>query len=68
MGSRYFSRRIFHKKHKPRYGRDRLKRPKTFKTNEAAKKWADANKIKKYKLVDLKEGKSDCKFKVVAER
>ncbi|MDP6647859.1 MAG: hypothetical protein QGH34_00500 [Candidatus Woesearchaeota archaeon] len=34
-------------------GRNRKKRPKTFKSEEAAKKYAEAKSIKNYKLVDL---------------
>lgn len=67
MGSTFFNKRIFAVRHKPKYGRDRAKRPKTFKSEEAAKKWAEENKIAKYKLVDLKEEKNDCKIRVVAE-
>ncbi|RME54468.1 hypothetical protein D6777_03690 [Candidatus Woesearchaeota archaeon] len=36
--------------------RNRAKRPKTFKSEEAAKAWAEKNNIKKYELVDLKHG------------
>ena len=35
-------------------GRARAKRPRTFTSEEAAKKYADANKIKDYKLVNLR--------------
>lgn len=35
-------------------GRERIKRPKTFKTEEAAKKYAEAKGIKNYQLVNLK--------------
>ncbi len=34
-------------------GRNRKARPKTFKTEEAAKKYAEAKGLKNYKLVDL---------------
>ena len=37
-----------------RGGRKRAPRPKTFKTEEAAKKYAEANKIANYLLVNLK--------------
>lgn len=67
MGSTFYKKRIFAVKHKPKYGRDRNKRPKTFKTEEAAKKWAEENKISKYTLVDLKEGKEENKIRVVPE-
>ena len=36
-------------------GRNRVAKPKTFKTEEAAKKYAEAKGIKNYKLVDLQE-------------
>jgi hypothetical protein len=36
-------------------GRNRTKRPKTFKSEEAAKKYAEAKGIKNYKLIDLQE-------------
>ncbi len=65
MGSTYYIKRIFMRKRKPHYGRDRAVRPKTFKTEEGARKWAEANKIKSYDLVDLKEGKKERKIKVV---
>ena len=67
MGSTYFVKRLFATKRKPKYGRDRAVRLKTFKTEENARKWAEANKIAKYKLVDLKEGKKERKIRVVAE-
>lgn len=47
-------------------GRNRKPRPKTFKSAEAAKKWAEANKISKYDIVQLKVGLSK-KFKIVAK-
>ena len=43
-------------------GIPRKKGPKTFKTEEAAKKYADDNKIKKY---ELKKVKKDKKFQIV---
>ena len=65
MGSTYFVKRVFKTKRKPRYGRPRAKRLKTFSTEAAAKKYAEANKIAKYELVDLKEGKKEKKIKIV---
>ncbi len=47
-------------------GRDRTKRPKTFKSAEAAKKWAETQKISKYGVVQMRSGLSK-KFKVVSE-
>jgi hypothetical protein len=65
MGSRLYSKRLMHRRNKPKYGRDRLKRQKTFKTEAGAKKWAEENKIKEYKLVNLKEEKKENKIRVV---
>ena len=48
---------------KPRY---RKSRPKTFKSEEAAKAWAEKQKIKNYDLVNLKlESSSQKKIRVV---
>jgi hypothetical protein len=68
MGSTYFTKRLFKTKRKPKYGRDRAARPKTFSSEAAAKKWAEANKIKDYNLVDLKEGKKEKKIRVVVKQ
>lgn len=43
-------------------GIPRKKGPKTFKTEEAAKKYAEENKIKKYELKKVKKNK---KFQIV---
>jgi hypothetical protein len=43
-------------------GIPRKKGPKTFKTEESAKKYAEENKIKKY---ELKKVKKDKKFQIV---
>ena len=49
-------------------GRSRKPRPKTFKTEEAAKKYAEEKGIKKYKLVDLgADIPSRTKIKVIVE-
>lgn len=43
-------------------------RPKTFKTEEAAKKWAESKGIKDYDLVNVRTlGATDKKLKVVAK-
>ncbi|MFC1754012.1 hypothetical protein ACFL96_11590 [Thermoproteota archaeon] len=59
----------YHTKKKPillKRGRNRKRRPKTFKTSEAAKKWAEENKIKSYVIVNTKSTDSKMsKFKVV---
>lgn len=49
-----------------RGGRNRAVRPKSFKTEELAKKWASANKIEKYKIVTVRHGLSK-KLRLVAE-
>lgn len=46
--------------------RIRAKRPRTFKSEEAAKAWAEKNKIKKFELVNIRgEHREDKKIKVV---
>ena len=53
---------ISHKKDRLKHrGRDRKARPKTFKSEEAAKKYAEANNIKDYKLVNIKSTASKTK-------
>ncbi|MFC1728538.1 hypothetical protein ACFLZ7_03680 [Nanoarchaeota archaeon] len=47
-------------------GRNRSVRPKSFKTEESAKKWAESQKISKYTVKQLKSGLSK-KFNVVSE-
>lgn len=42
-------------------GRKRKPRPRTFASVEAAKKYAEANKLKDYKLVNMKSGDSNTK-------
>lgn len=68
MGSTYFKKRLFATKRKPKYGRGRKIRPKTFSTEAAAKKWAEENNVKDYELVDLKEGMQKNKIRVVAKK
>jgi hypothetical protein len=49
-------------------GRSRKTRPKTFKTEDAAKKYAESKGIKDYKLVNLKSSSSKRKkIKVVSK-
>jgi len=63
MGSTFFSKREKYRKTRTRRPR---KRPKTFKTEEAAKKWAEKKGIKDYKLVNLKSPEAETKkIKVV---
>ena len=48
--------------------KNRKKRPKTFKSEEAAKKYAEAKGLKNYKLVDILElNPNKCKIKIVVE-
>jgi hypothetical protein len=62
MGSTYFSKRI-PQRTAVRRQRDRVK---TFKTEEAAKAWAEKQGIKGYKLVNIKSPESKTKkIKVV---
>lgn len=46
--------------------RPKVKRPKTFKSEESAKAYAEKNKIKDYKLINLRSSDSkDKKLKIV---
>jgi|TARA_B100001964_G_scaffold242946_1_gene319351 hypothetical protein len=47
-------------------GRHRKTRPKTFKTEESAKKYAETKGIKNYKFVDLAISPNKNKIKVVS--
>ena len=59
---------LYKERYLQRLGRDRKKRPKTFKSAELAKAWAEANGIKSYDLVDLRPaGSKDHKIRVVAK-
>jgi hypothetical protein len=62
MGSTLYSKRFVWTE-----GRNRKKRPKTFKTEQAAKKWAEANKISSYELVNLHSSSKDQKIRVIAK-
>ncbi|MBW3010931.1 hypothetical protein KY335_03155 [Candidatus Woesearchaeota archaeon] len=56
-----------HEPHKPR-GRGRKARPKTFKTEAAAKAYAEAQGLKSYKIVNLKsELSKQKKLQVISE-
>ena len=49
-------------------GRNRKNRPKTFKSEESAKKWAESHGIKKYRLEDLKpNSEQNSKIRVIVE-
>ena len=50
-------------------GRHRKARPKTFKTEAAARKWAEANGIKNYTLRDTKAAKKhEHKFRIIESK
>lgn len=57
MSSRLYSNRLMRRKHKPRYGRWRAKRPKTFKTEEKAKEHAKKLGLKKFEIQKLSKEK-----------
>ena len=55
---------ISHRRDQVRYrGRERSRRAKTFKSEAAAKKWAEAKKLAKYKIVKMNLGLSK-KYKI----
>lgn len=47
--------------------RNRTKRPKTFISEEAAKKYAEAKNLKNYKLVNISPFQNKLKIKIVPE-
>ena len=57
MGSTFYSKRIFKSKHKPKYGRGRAVRPKTFSTMEKAKEHAAKLGIKDFEITQLSKEK-----------
>jgi len=59
MGSRFYSNRIKVKKKKPRNSK-----PKAFKSEESANKWARENNIKNYTLRNLREEGKKKKIKI----
>ena len=65
MSSRFYSKRL--RVIEERKGGQRKKRPKSFKTEDAAKKWADAKKISKYSLKNLKSHASRKKKIVIVK-
>ncbi|MFH1641655.1 MAG: hypothetical protein ABIC04_02030 [Nanoarchaeota archaeon] len=67
MSNRYYSNRlklIEAKKAKTRRPRSR---PKSFKSEEAANKWADNNKVKDYSLKNLKNTENKTKKIVIVQ-
>lgn len=59
-----YHRKVLLKKKKG-YKTTRVSRPKTFKTEDAANKYAKENEMKDYKLVNLSIGPSTPKIKIV---
>jgi hypothetical protein len=59
MGSRYYSKRLQTKRPKP--GPKAPDAPKSFRTEASAQEWAKKNKLKKFVVVAIADGK---KFKV----
>lgn len=55
MGSRYFSCRIFKKR--PKKGKVVQVKPKSFKSEESAKKWAAKEGLKKFSVEQIAPGK-----------
>lgn len=57
-----------HRRKPVSFSRIRKKRPKTFSSEKLAKAWAEKNKIKDYKLVNLRIGESkNKKIKIVVK-
>ena len=65
MGSRLYSKRMRYHAQKRQVLRRGWHRPKSFKTEEAAKGWAEANKISEYTLKNLKSSESKRKKIVI---
>ncbi|MEM4267481.1 MAG: hypothetical protein QXK37_01485 [Candidatus Woesearchaeota archaeon] len=48
---------LYSKRYNPRFGRNRRPRPKTFNTQEAAKKWAQTKGLTNFEIVPAKKDK-----------
>jgi hypothetical protein len=60
---------VLHRQRVVTGGRHRSVRPKTFISEDAAKKYAEANKISSYELVNLKnDASSTKKFRIVLKK
>lgn len=68
MSNRYYSNRLRKIAEKKAKTRRKRSRPKSFKSEEAAKKWAEANKITNYTLKNLKSPESKTKKIVVIKK
>ena len=68
MSSRFYSKRLRVKIERKVAARTRKPRPKSFKTEEAAKKWAETNKMKDYTLKNLKSTENKVKKMIVVKK
>jgi hypothetical protein len=68
MSNRYYTDRLKTIAEKKVKARRKRSRPKSFKTEEAAKKWAEANKITNYTLKNLKSTENKSKKIVVIKK
>jgi hypothetical protein len=68
MASTYYSKRLKFKLDKRINVRRERTRPKSFKTEAAAKKWAEENKVKSYELKNLKSSENSIKKLVIIEK
>ena len=66
MGSTYFTKRIFNLARHSIGGRNRSPRPKTFVSEEAAKKWADLNGVTNYTLENLRVNDIKKKIRIMS--
>ena len=68
MGNRYYSKRLRDITKRKDADRRNTSRPKSFKTEEAANKWADVNKIKDYTLRNLKSTANKLKKLIIVKK
>lgn len=68
MSNRYYSNRLKAIAEKKAKTRRKRNRPKSFKTEEAAKKWAESNKISDYSLKNLKSPENKAKKIIVIKK
>lgn len=67
MSGRYYSKRLREKAEKKLRVRRKRTRAKSFRTEEAANKWAEANKITSYILKNLKSPESKKKKIIIVK-
>ncbi len=67
MSNRYYSKRLKDIEKKKAKVRRARSRPKSFKTEEAAKKWAESNKVTGYTLKNLKSPENNVKKIVIVK-